>query len=572
MTVALATSVSVSKSQPTTIPTGAILLNRYRVQEQIEADPLYTVYRAVDEVFGEVEAWIKVFKPQLDTETLTQKFPQAAQMAAYVGNATIHAPRIMGYGFYEDTIPFRITEVLQGKSLANMMREGPIPLERSLQFLSQIATALYYAHQGTELNGTQWTIVHGDLKPAAIWVDSESGLGEVIKVRHFGLSHLMQTRTNPNSNRVIYWGTPAYSAPEVFQYQITPASDIYSFGVIAYRLLTDQVPIMAQGKTLRDWARAHREQQPRSIQQLQPELNLSPIIDDLIMSCLAKDPERRLSNAQAIVETLQQFLAKSTLSRSILRPEFDFQPAHSTPTAGDQDRGTELSWTSQNMEEMIKETIAGAAYPELTDTVPGTVAFVTTPGTAETVICDPIHPAGGSLTGETAAVEWPDYLPRSEIVFAQTLFSHPSQPTALWAMLTQDEALSRQQAQVYCHFQYQLNSYPLLLWVTMLHKTDAGARWLPCYIDLGKPQGQRLIRSLIAQDNYQILLFGLEGSKCPQSILQHPLSAEHKLYLKNCLAFAESAIATTLGTLADSKALLKQEFLSLKSKLNQWNI
>jgi eukaryotic-like serine/threonine-protein kinase len=572
MTVAIATSASVSKKQSTTIPTGASLLSRYRVQEQIESDPLYTVYRAVDEVFGEVEVWIKVFKPQLDIETLTQKFPQAAKMAAYIGNATIHAPRIMGYGFYEDTLPFRVTEVLQGKSLAIVMREGSLPLERSLQFLSHIATALQYAHQGTELNGTQCTIVHGDLKPAAIWVDSESGLGEVVKVRHFGLSHLMQTRTNPNSNRVIYWGTPAYSAPEVFQYQITPASDIYSFGVIAYRLLTDQVPIMAQGKTLRDWARAHKEQQPRSIQQLKPELNLSPIIDDLIMSCLAKEPERRLTNAQAIVETLQQFLAKSTVSCPILLPEFDFQPVHSTHIADDQDCGTEQSWSTQNMEEMMKETIAGAAYPELTDTVPGTAPFVATSGTTETLVCDPIHSVGGSLADRVAVVEWPDYLPRSEIVFAQTLFDQSSQPTALWAMLTQDEALSRQQAQVYCHFQYQLNSYPVLLWVTMLHKTDAGARWLPCYIDLGKPQGQRLIRSLIDQDSYQILLFGLEGSKCPQSILQHPLSAEHKLYLKNCLAFAESSIATSLGSLADSKALLKQEFLSLKSKLNQWNI
>lgn len=500
MTVAIAPSASVAKSQPIIIPTGAILLNRYRVQEQIESDPLYSVYRAVDEVFGEVEVWIKVFKPQLDAETLTQKFPQAAQMAAYVGNATIHAPRIMGYGFYEDTIPFRVTEVLRGKSLASVMREGPLPLEQSLQFLSQIATALHYGHQGTEINGTQWTIVHGDLKPAAIWVDSESGLGEVIKVRHFGLSHLMQTRTNLSSNRVIYWGTPAYSAPEVFQYQITPASDIYSFGVIAYRLLTDQVPIMAQGKTLRDWAKAHKEQQPHSIQQLKPELNLSPIINDLIMSCLAKAPERRLANAQAIVETLQQFLAKSTLSCPVLLPKFEVQPSRLTHTSGNQDRGTEQSWTTQDREEMMKETVAGAAYPELTDTVPGTVPFVATPGTAETVICDPIHSIGGSLADGVAIVEWPDYLPRSEIVFAQTLFSHASQPTALWAMLTQDEALSRQQAQVYCHFQYQLNTYPVLLWVTMLHKTDAGARWLPCYIDLGKSQGQRLIRSLIDQD------------------------------------------------------------------------
>lgn len=567
MTVAIATSASVAKSQSTTIPIGALLLDRYRIQEEFECDPLYTVYRAVDEVFGELEVWIKVFKPQLDADVLVQKFPQAAQMAAYVGNATIHAPRILGYGFYEETIPFRITEVLSGQSLASIMREGPVPLERSLQFLSQIATALHYAHQGTALNGTHWTIVHGDLKPASIWVDSGSGLGEVTKVRHFGLSHLMQTRSNPNSNRVIYWGTPAYSAPEVFQYQITPASDIYSFGVIAYRLLTNQVPIMAHGKTLQDWARAHKEQQPRSIQRLKPELGISPNIDDLIMSCLAKDPERRLANAQAIVETLQQFLAKSTLSSSTVLPEF----VPNLSRLG-QKIGREQSQTTQNMDELMKETVVGASLSKLTDIIPGTVLFVTPSGLAATVISDPIHPVKQSPAKGAAVVEWPDYLPRSEIVFAQTLFSYPSQPTALWAMLTQDEALSRQQAQVYCHFQYQLNTYPVLLWVTMLYNTNAGARWLPCYVDLGKPQGQRLIRSLVEQDDYQILLFGLEGSKYPQSILQHPLSAEHKLYLKNCLAFAESPIATSLGTLADSKAFLKQEFLALKSKLNQWNI
>lgn len=575
MTAAIATANASSKSKSNSIPTGAILLDRYRIQEQIESEVLYTVYRAVDEVFGEVEVWIKVFHPQLDAATLAQKFPQAAQMAAYVGNATIHAPRILGYGFYEDTIPFRVIEVLNGKSLAAVMREGPMPLERSLQFLSQIATALHYAHQGAELNGNQWTIAHGDLKPSAIWVESDSGLGDVIKVRHFGLSHLMQAKTSPDSNRIVYWGTPAYSAPEVFQNQITPVSDIYSFGVIAYRLLTEQVPIMAQGKTLRDWAKAHKEQQPRSIQRLKPELGISPIIDDLIMSCLAKDPDRRLVHAQAIVETLQQFLAKSTFSSPAFLSTLDFAP--SCPVQG---ASTE-QWDNPDLDEIMKDTVAGVSFSELTgtvanqstqgliDTVPGTVPVIS--ALPETSIGKSIPTTADSSGNQGAGIEWPDYLPRSEIVFAQTLFSRPTKPTALWAMLAQDEALNRQQAQVYCHFQYQPNTYPVLLWVTMLHNANAGARWLPCYIDLGKLQGQRLVRALAEQGSYQILLFGVEGANSPQSILQHPLSVEHKGYLKNCLAFAESTTAHT-GTLAESKTFLKQEFLALKAKLNQWNI
>jgi eukaryotic-like serine/threonine-protein kinase len=557
MSAAIATPTGSIKE----IPLGTLLLGRYRVQVQIESDPLYTVYRALDEVFGDVEVWIKVFKPKVPTEILRQKFPEASQMAAYVGSACIQAPRILGYGFYEETIPFRVTEALTGESLATLMRKGSIPLERSLFLLAQICTALYHAHQGIDINGTHWTILHRDLKPSAIWVESDAGLGDVVKVRHFGLSHLMQTAPEGENHRIIYWGTPAYSAPEVFQGEVTVASDIYSFGIIAYRLLTEQMPILAQGKTLRDWFRAHKEQYPKAIRDLKPALGLSAIIDDLVLSCLAKDPSRRPASAQTILETLQQCFAKSTLANSTSLLESVFQEevlSISTSTQG----------TEAGLACMTQTTEAGLAY----------ITQATEPGLSfakqtleDTVLDIPKIPKEKTLAEILTSVQWPHYLPLSEIVFAQTILSYASKPTTVWAMLTQEEVLNRRNCLIQSHFQYQLDPYPVLLWVTLLYNDELGARWLPCYLDLGKAQGQNLVRSLCAQDSYGILLFGLEDPQHPLLVLHHSLSAEHKAYLQQGLSTAEQN-PTPSGTVADSKALLKQSFLALKSKLKLWNI
>jgi eukaryotic-like serine/threonine-protein kinase len=531
------------------IPIGALLLGRYRVQVQIETDPLYTVYRALDEVFGDVEVWIKVFKPKISAEILQQKFPEASQMAAYVGSACIQAPRILGYGFYKETIPFRVTEALAGESLAALMRKGSLPLERSLFLLIQICTALHHAHQGIDLNGTHWIILHRDLKPSAIWVESGAGLEDVAKVRHFGLSHLMQTSPESDNHRIMYWGTPAYSAPEVFQGEATVASDIYSFGVIAYRLLTNQMPILAQSKTLRDWARAHQEQYPKAIRDLKPELGLSVLIDDLILGCLAKDPCRRPASAQTVLETLQQFCAKSTFANSAsLRQSLS------------REEGSSFSVSTQSTE---------AGFSCITQSTETGLSFAKQ--TLENAVLEDTGSQVKSLSEILTSMQWPDYLPLSEIVFAQTIISHPSKPTTVWAMLTKEEVLNRRNCLVQSHFQYQLAPYPVLLWVTLLYNDELGARWLPCYLDLGKAQGQNLVRSLCNQDNYGILLFGLEDPQHPLLVLHHDLSAEQKTCLQEGLIAMEHNPPQN-GALADSKAILKQSFLQLKSKLQLWNI
>jgi serine/threonine-protein kinase len=545
MSAAIATATGSVKE----IPIGALLLGRYRVQVQIETDPLYTVYRALDEVFGDVEVWIKVFKPKVSAEILQQKFPEASQMAAYVGSACIQAPRIMGYGFYEETIPFRVTEALAGESLAALMRKGSIPLERSLFLLTQICTALYHAHQGIDLNGTHWSIIHRDLKPSAIWVESGAGLEDVVKVRHFGLSHLMQTSPENDNHRLMYWGTPAYSAPEVFQGEATVASDIYSFGVIAYRLLTNQMPILAQSKTLRDWSHAHQEQYPKAIRDRKSELGLSVLIDDLILGCLAKDPSRRPASAQTVLETLQQFCAKSTFANSA-----------SLRQALSRAEGASFSVSTQSTE---------AGFSCITQATETGLSFAKQ--TLENAVLEDTGSRVKSLSEVLTSVQWPDYLPLSEIVFAQTIVSYPSKPTTVWAMLTKEEVLNRRNCLVQSHFQYQLDPYPVLLWVTMLYNDELGARWLPCYLDLGKAQGQNLVRSLCNQDNYGILLFGLEDPQHPLLVLNHDLSAEQKTCLQQGLIAVEQNPPQN-GALADSKAILKQSFLELKSKLQLWNI
>lgn len=177
---------------------------------------------------------------------------------------------IAGKPYGEDA--FLALEYFEDGTLEDRLQKGPMPRDRALLLLRQIADALLYLHR--------LGIVHQDVKPANVFLK-----GEVAKLGDFGAAKTREEKT-PLERA----GSPFYMAPELFQgAEASPASDAYSFGVMAYELLGGRRPF--RGESYEELLAAHLTQAP-------PPLSCKdPRVAKAVLGLLAKDPGRRLSIA-----------------------------------------------------------------------------------------------------------------------------------------------------------------------------------------------------------------------------------------------------------------------------------
>jgi serine/threonine-protein kinase len=197
------------------------------------------------------------------------------------------------------TMPF-----VEGESLrARLERSGELPLPEAVRILREVAAALAYAHK----HG----IVHRDIKPDNVLMSDDFAL-----VTDFGVAKALNASSltgdvNSNTTAGMSIGTPAYMSPEqvVADPAVDHRADIYSFGVLAYELLTGRPPF-ADRQTQAVLA-AHAIEIPERIQKRRA--NLAPWLSDLVMQCLEKRPSDRPQSAAELVQRLQQ---SDELSRS----------------------------------------------------------------------------------------------------------------------------------------------------------------------------------------------------------------------------------------------------------------
>jgi Tol biopolymer transport system component len=289
-------------------------VDRYRIEDLVGEGGMGRVYRAIDTQLGRTVA-IKVVSPVLavDPERL-QRFAQEARAAAALNHPGVLA--VYDVGAF-DGAPYLVTELLEGSSLAERLRDERLSVRRCVEYAQQIAEALAAAHEKG--------IVHRDLKPDNVFVTSQDRL----KILDFGLAKLTADALSSGDPDVTMMkaatmanailGTPGYMAPEQARGQ--PAdhrSDIFALGCILYEMLQGHRAFT--GETAPDVLSAILKEAPPPLS-TGVDRPISPALDGIVHRCLAKDPAGRFQSANDLA-----FALRTVLTGSDVRPAIPETP------------------------------------------------------------------------------------------------------------------------------------------------------------------------------------------------------------------------------------------------------
>lgn len=261
---------------------GAILSNRYLLQDELGAGGMSVVYRAVD---LRTAATVAVKIPHaflLRDSQYLERLKREAQIAATVQSSRI---AIVTDVSEHDGTPYFVMEYVAGDSLSEILaRHGAIAPLESLRIVLEVARAMEAAHERG--------VVHRDLKPHNIRLTKHGD----VKVMDFGIARIDGKPGLTSAS--LFLGTPDYCAPERAEGQGDIRSDIYSIGVVLFEMLLGKVPFT--GGTPWTVIRMHAVEPPPPL-----PLSMSPTIRAIVEKCLAKNPAERYQTPHELAEALQ---------------------------------------------------------------------------------------------------------------------------------------------------------------------------------------------------------------------------------------------------------------------------
>ena len=273
---------------------GMYLADRYEIADRIGAGGMSDVYKAMDHKLNRYVA-VKVLKPEFCSDkTFVQKFRVEAQSAA--GLAHPNVVNIFDVG-EENGIYYIVMELVEGITLKKYIeKKGRIPYKEAVSIAIQVAKGIEAAHSHH--------IVHRDIKPQNIMISREGK----VKVTDFGIAKAASSTTITSTAM----GSVHYISPEQARGGYTDErTDIYSFGITLYEMLTGTVPF--DGDTTVAVAVQHIQQQ------IQPPsavvAGIPKCVDDIVIKCTQKKVEFRYQSATEVIEDLK---------KALIMPDRDF--------------------------------------------------------------------------------------------------------------------------------------------------------------------------------------------------------------------------------------------------------
>jgi len=286
---------------------GTLIRDKWKVLERLGAGSFGTVYKVEDVTGGWIEALKILGVDRLtgaEAEEMQARFLREAQIMKRLGKDSKH---IVGLSTYEEDFEagliYFLMELVEGPSLADALNsDGPFSVDRTVKIALQACDALMAAHEGPE------PVVHRDLKLENLMLTTDRSGDEMVKVLDFGIAKIAEREADSRLTTVGTLGTPGYAAPEQLRAEaVDGRTDLFSFGVILYALLTGRDPWLgnlAHEPTHQIYelmvATDRAEVRPMS----DSGVAVPPAMANIVMKLLRRDPAQRFQSARELRDAL----------------------------------------------------------------------------------------------------------------------------------------------------------------------------------------------------------------------------------------------------------------------------
>ena len=267
---------------------GDLIADRYELEELVDHGGMSSVYRGHDRMLERKVALKVLHAHFLDDPEYVERFRREARAVAQLSHPNIVTVIDRGSS---DGHQFIVFEYIDGENLKQLLeRTGPLPVERVIELGIEIADALAFAHAHD--------LVHRDVKPQNVLIDATGSA----KVTDFGIARSLDVDRGVTQTGTVM-GTSNYLSPEqAAGAPVTPASDIYSLGVVLYELLSGDVPF--RGDNLVVVAMKHVTEHPPNL--LDQRADVPPRLARAVGRALEKAPEQRFPSMDAFANELRR--------------------------------------------------------------------------------------------------------------------------------------------------------------------------------------------------------------------------------------------------------------------------
>lgn len=262
----------------------------FRILERIAHGGVGIVYKALQPGVNRPVALKLLLSGAHASDEFTRRFQREAETAASLKHPNI----VVVYDVGEvDGQPYLAMELVNGATLADILRQGPLPSSKAVRYMEVIAQAIHHAHGHN--------VLHRDLKPSNVLIDEQ----DEPRITDFGLAKRMDADAQITLTGQMM-GTLHYLAPEQAAGDETamgPATDVYSLGAMLYEMLVGRPPLM--GDSIQETLLLIRDREPAPLRVLNP--TIARDLETICLKCLAKEPSQRYLTALDFAEDLERF-------------------------------------------------------------------------------------------------------------------------------------------------------------------------------------------------------------------------------------------------------------------------
>lgn len=289
---------------------GRTLDGRYEVLERLGVGGVGIVYRGRQAQLDRFVAIKVLHQEAAAIPEWRERFDREARALSALAHPNIVPVTDSGV---DRGVPYLVMELLQGRTLADFIKEGPLPLWQALDIFCQTLRGLAFAHDRG--------IVHRDLKPANVFLQALSDNEDHVRLLDFGMVKFLEKSgsRDPLTRVGVAFGTPAYISPEQAKGSPVDArTDVYAAGVLLFELLAGRRPFVSESQE--GYLGLHLTQPIPSLQTVRPGLVAASSFQTVVNRAMAKEAQARFKDAGAVLAALEAVIAKLPAAALSRRP------------------------------------------------------------------------------------------------------------------------------------------------------------------------------------------------------------------------------------------------------------